>query len=835
VRKWLFLILLTLGFSGILRAQNQPFSDITLSSSGRPVGGASIAVCTNPGLATTAATVTANVATLTMSSNPITAGFVANQAIAVSGFTGADTYFNGGSVTSTGITNNFLVLAVTSTQIQYLLTHANATAATNGSVFQSGSSGQACAPLASITSDPAGLTPIAQPGFTSTGLGNYQFYAVASGYYIQFYGNIIGLVIKPIGIPCAPNLTCTITGSQTSSGNNTFTGANTFSGNFTATAGQNALKGTVNGAVGTATLTGADLGARINSALSGCGTDGCVIDMRGEPDPVTWSTQVTVSKPAKLLLPQGVISLTGTLPALTLSVGNAAGWSVEGTNPGWQNGGATSSTMTPSSGNHGNILQINNTATSQNQNFTIQGVTFDYGVATGNTTSTNSADKAIAFNTSNAATMFAFRGHFFHISCIFSYDCIFDGTATGLTATNSNVMEFDDVFGQSLGDGVIVFVGTSSVHDQIHVKQSGCNGYKALGTVNGNSACIYILNSNNVTIDQSFAWHGNDPSTGSSGAPNGMFGMGFGSGQTLITTPDFEANFFSSSGSGGILVTGGQATILSPTSRSNQYGNQSAAGTYFQGMIYTSSGASVWVTAPSFPKSGGSADTCTSGAGTTIDNAGILETSATDRVWLSGPMSIAAPSGSNCAPNNVLTLAGTIYNFSELNNIVTFGGTIKNAFTNISGIYRVTADQTITAGASLAAIPGLSWTMPANSAINANFSCHLLYSQATAAASDSFGLQDVTVAPTNIEADATIYTNATGTAITPNIPALTTTTATAFTAFTPSAAATVFNAYVYGTIEQPFNASTSVVQIMAQFTTNNGTIKRGSSCAVNQQ
>jgi len=245
VKKWLSLILLTLGFSGIALGQNQPFSDITLSSSGRPVGGASIAVCTNPGLMTTAAAVTANVATLTMSSNPITAGFVANQAIAVSGFTGADTYFNGGSVTSTGITNNFLILAVTSTQIQYLLTHANATATSNGSVFQSGSSGQACAPLASITSDPAGLTPITQPGFTSTGLGNYQFYAPANAYYVQFYGNIIGIVLKPVGIPCAPNLACTITGSQTSSGNNSFTGANTFSGNLTATAGQNQINSSV--------------------------------------------------------------------------------------------------------------------------------------------------------------------------------------------------------------------------------------------------------------------------------------------------------------------------------------------------------------------------------------------------------------------------------------------------------------------------------------------------------------------------------------------------------------------------------------------------------------
>jgi len=334
VRKWLSLILLTLGFSGIALAQNQPFSDITLSSSGRPVGGANIAVCTNPGLTTTAATVTANVATLTMSSNPITAGFVANQAIAVSGFTGADTYFNGGSVTSTGITNNFLILAVTSTQIQYLLTHANATAITNGSVFQSGSSGQACAPLASITSDPAGLNPITQPGFTSTGLGNYQFYAPASGYYVQFYGNIIGIVLKPVGLPCAPNLACTITGAQNSSGANTFTGANTFSGNLTATSPVQI--GTIRYASG---FTGSDCGAKVNAADANLGATAGEIWV-DQNCGTTFTTAVSLSANHVLKFVQGgtysisaMITLTGQSSGITASATLASGTGVSGNNP----------------------------------------------------------------------------------------------------------------------------------------------------------------------------------------------------------------------------------------------------------------------------------------------------------------------------------------------------------------------------------------------------------------------------------------------------------------------------------------------------------------------
>lgn len=207
---WLFLT------AGAAFGQNVPYSDITLSSSGLPVGGAPIAVCGNPGLSTTAATVTANIAILTMSSNPITAGYVANQAIAVSGFTGADTYFNGGTVTSTGISNNFLILSVTSTQITYALTHANASATSNGSVFQSGSQGQACAPLSSIFNDAAGASPIAQPGLTSSGLGNYQFYgAGGTSYYVQFYGATIGEILKPVVLPCGASATCNLSGAVT--------------------------------------------------------------------------------------------------------------------------------------------------------------------------------------------------------------------------------------------------------------------------------------------------------------------------------------------------------------------------------------------------------------------------------------------------------------------------------------------------------------------------------------------------------------------------------------------------------------------------------------------
>lgn len=77
-------------------------------------------------LATTAASVTSNVATFTFGSSPITFGFLVGEALNITGFTGGDTYFNGVWSIST----------VTSTQItatQPGFSHADASAATNGS------------------------------------------------------------------------------------------------------------------------------------------------------------------------------------------------------------------------------------------------------------------------------------------------------------------------------------------------------------------------------------------------------------------------------------------------------------------------------------------------------------------------------------------------------------------------------------------------------------------------------------------------------------------------------------------------------------------------------
>lgn len=142
----------------------------------------------------------------------------------------------------------------------------------------------------------------------------------------------------------------------------------------------------------------------------------------------------------------------------------------------------------------------------------------------------------------------------------------------------------------------------------------------------------------------------------------------------------------------------------------------------------------------------------------------------------------------------------------------------------------VTADFT-TSATSLTNITGLTWTMPANVAINLPFECHMAYSQATAAAADAFGIQDVTVAPTNLFATGIMNTNTTA-STQANLPALTTTTATNIVSATPSAATTVWNVDLHGLIQQPSNTSSSAINIMVLSGSGSDaiTVKQGSYC-----
>lgn len=213
MKRIILALVMLLAIAGSTRAQEGRYETIEFNSAGRFLAGLNVSVCTT--LATTAASVTNNVATLTMASNPQTAGFLVGFPLTVSGFTGGDTYFN---VTAT-------IIAVNSTTISYTLVHANASAGTSGIVYMTGSTTQACAPLTTLFTDNTGNFTSPNP-FVSDGLGNVGFWAASGPYFVQTYGPTVTTSIKLIGIGCVP-------GSSTSTcgvflgGNNNFTSIDT--------------------------------------------------------------------------------------------------------------------------------------------------------------------------------------------------------------------------------------------------------------------------------------------------------------------------------------------------------------------------------------------------------------------------------------------------------------------------------------------------------------------------------------------------------------------------------------------------------------------------------
>ena len=213
MKRLILALIALLAICGSARSQEGRYETLELNSRGQILANVNVAVCTT--LATTAASVTNNIATLTMASNPQTAGFLVGFSLTVSGFTGGDTYFN---TTAT-------IVAVSSTTISFTLVHANASAGTNGIVYMTGSTTQACAPLAALFTDNTGSFSSPNP-FVSDGLGNVGIWAAAGPYYLQTYGPTVLTSIKLIGIGCVP-------GSSTGTCGVYLNGVNHFSGTDT--------------------------------------------------------------------------------------------------------------------------------------------------------------------------------------------------------------------------------------------------------------------------------------------------------------------------------------------------------------------------------------------------------------------------------------------------------------------------------------------------------------------------------------------------------------------------------------------------------------------------
>ena len=155
------------------------------------------------------------------------------------------------------------------------------------------------------------------------------------------------------------------------------------------------------------------------------------------------------------------------------------------------------------------------------------------------------------------------------------------------------------------------------------------------------------------------------------------------------------------------------------------------------------------------------------------------------------------------------------------------------SFHPVPVLLTVASDFTDSTSTTLQLITGLSATMPVSKAVVISAHCALLFDQATAAVSDSFGIGVTGTAPTQANASGTVFTSssvqATGT-----LTALASTTPTAVVTFTPSAITTIWKAELDATIEQPSNATPGVFGIYVSTTTgtDNFIVKRGSYCSV---
>jgi hypothetical protein len=275
-------------------------SSPVVNSQGRPMANVNIAVC-QP-MIITSASVTSNIAVLNTSANPVTAGFAAGTALMITGFTGADTYLNAGTLVNGQIAGGWTILSVTSSTITFQLIHANATTSTTGLALQEGNTSTSCGGLVNVYQDP-GLTTLTANPFQSDTLGNWNVFAGPGTYYVQFYGPAVIATIREIVVNgggggsgslvyingtlstspsfnnstnvaltlLGSNVTFSLSGVPFLSGSNTFTGSNSFSNNPTL-AGNPALS--VTGSVTPGDCTSFASSTTAQDAGAPCGSGG---------------------------------------------------------------------------------------------------------------------------------------------------------------------------------------------------------------------------------------------------------------------------------------------------------------------------------------------------------------------------------------------------------------------------------------------------------------------------------------------------------------------------------------------------------------------------------
>jgi hypothetical protein len=357
------LVIITLFLPANLRAQGNLGSNSSpvVNRQGIPLANQSIAVC-QP-LSTTAASVSNNLATLTMVSNPVTAGFVPGMTILVAGFTGSDIFFNAGTLTNGTITGGFTILTVSPTAITFQLNHTNGIASSNGTVLQEGNGTTTCGGLSSIFQDPTLSVPSTNP-IASDQLGNWNVFAASGIYYVQFYSPTTKPVMKVIGVGLN-----SLTGVAQLGLGNVFTTSNTFNNGLNVN-GPTILSGTVfastltcasiNGVICADQQVGADACAKIATGLA---TGAGIINATGFRGTQVCGGGFTISGGQIVLLASINLIVSG---QIILSSSGAHLYGFSGVTQIQQNSGFPSSTP---------IIQIGNGSTISSA--TVDGVTIN--------------------------------------------------------------------------------------------------------------------------------------------------------------------------------------------------------------------------------------------------------------------------------------------------------------------------------------------------------------------------------------------------------------------------------------------------------------------------
>ncbi len=146
------------------------------------------------------------------------------------------------------------------------------------------------------------------------------------------------------------------------------------------------------------------------------------------------------------------------------------------------------------------------------------------------------------------------------------------------------------------------------------------------------------------------------------------------------------------------------------------------------------------------------------------------------------------------------------------------------------------SDFTTANNANFQTITGLTRAMPNNRAVNVSFHCALGWSQATANVSDNFGIQSANTAATNLAAFAVMNISGTGSLfVTGSATGIGSTAITTIGTAFPTATATIYNAYIDGTLESPSSGTGPTLTFLVRTSVGADaiTIKRGSGCQIN--